>query len=494
MLEKIRENIADAIFPLTTKERAQAYINKAESLAESYNLPIGGASGGVDEDDWLFRSLTAAQIDRSLQPIDQDRLIKNAVLLWMSNPLAFNAIEMTRDYVVGEGFNVSSTNEDIQTEIDSFWYDQTNNWELYQGDRFRDLMIFGEFIPAMFPNPISGHTKMGLYDPLLVDKVVTNPENIAEPWSILFKTDDADEPIEKNIIRLDEDGTLGPKINPELYGRDNIDTKGRLVGDIFYFPLNKLQSATRGRSTLLAVADWLDAYDRFIFNRVTNISKASTFIWDITCTDYNQKQIDKFLSTLPKTIKSGSYRAHDQNIKWEAVFPNFNSTEAKEEARLLMGMILAGVALPEHWLLGQGADVNRASALAMGNPTFMRLQRLQKYMAFVIRQCIQYHLDHVAMFSSSKLQKVEDSSDFEVTSPPINVEDIKEVADTLASVTNSLVLGSDKGWIEETDAAQVFCTAVSRLGHPVDPPENIEKTATPAAVKNAPEEGEEEGV
>ena len=467
-------------------QEAERRIQEAEHLAEQYQLPIGGGGGGiVDQDEWLYRTLSPYKIDRSLQPVQQERLAKVAVWLWMANPLAYNGIEMIRDYVIGPGFQVGSQNEKVKAVIEEHWNDPINNWTIAQGDRFRDLMIFGEFFPMMFVNPANGHTKIGVVDPMQIEEVICDPENIAVPQKIKIKAEEGGkETIEKWVVQVDETGALGRTMNSKLYG--GIDTKGRLVGDVFYFPLNRLLSARRGRSPLLAVADWLDAYDNFLFQRIENIARAATFIWDVTCTKWSEKKIEQWLKGLPREIKSGSIRAHNENQSWAAVFPSFRSTEAKEEARLIMGMILSGMALPEHWLLGQGADVNRASAVAMGDPTVMRLMRLQGYMRYIIRMIVRFHIDQVMMFSSTKLNGVKpEDLEPDIVVPPIDVEDIQQVAVTLKDITLSFTQASDRGWAEEEDLAAGWCAAASRLGFEMKPAESLRESRKhlPAIVK-----------
>lgn len=453
-------------------EKAQRTIQEAARLAEQFNLPLGGVSGAVDADDYLYRYRSSQLIDRSLQPIDQERLNQIAVWLWMVNPIAFNAIEMIRDYVIGTGFYPEAKNPEVKSVLDGHWFDQINNWEIAQGDRFRDLLLFGEFIPLMFPNPVSGHTKIGVIDPFMVEDIITHPNNIGMPLKLRLKPTSAGESsVEKWIVQVDEDGTLGAQMDRRYEGKD---TRGRLVGDVFYFPANRLLSAKRGRSTLLSGSDWLYAYDRFLFARVENVAKAQSFIWDVTIKNGTKTEIDKFLRNFPRDVRSGSMRVHGDRVAYDAVFPDFKSQSAETEAKLLRGMILASLSLPEHWVFEQGENVNRASAMEMGDPTVMRLLRLQNYMRHIIYMCLRYHRDHVIMFSSTQLKGLRaEEEEFSIVSPAIDVENVRETADTLNSVTNSCAVASDYGWAEDRDIAALWCAVASRLGQEIEPAEDL---------------------
>jgi hypothetical protein len=53
-----------------------------------------------------------------------------------------------------------------------------------------------------------------------------------------------------------------------------------MEGEVFYFAINKLPNSLRGRSDLMALADWLDLYDQYLFSEVERLHLLSAFVWD----------------------------------------------------------------------------------------------------------------------------------------------------------------------------------------------------------------------
>src|SRR6185369_1121303 len=56
-------------------------------------------------------------------------------------------------------------------------------------------------------------------------------------------------------------------------------TRGMRVGNIFHFRINCSPDATRGRSDLESVADYLDSFDQNTFNEVERGQLIKNFIW-----------------------------------------------------------------------------------------------------------------------------------------------------------------------------------------------------------------------
>src|SRR5262245_38766462 len=82
------------------------------------------ATGGGSR---YFRRLT--QSERDLSEVDQQKSQELSYYLWESNPLGRRVINLTTDYIVGEGVTVEATEQDqslhdaMQKRIDLFWFD-----------------------------------------------------------------------------------------------------------------------------------------------------------------------------------------------------------------------------------------------------------------------------------------------------------------------------------------------------------------------------------
>lgn len=217
-----------------TKSRGKVITTK-ESFSK--RLQEGYPQVGIDSsEDYGWRSLTSAA-NRDLNPLTQKRMQEIAHYLYDSNPLAHRILEITKDFVVGDGFQFLAKDQKIQDLLNDFWNDPDNNWEVKQDTKVLELGLWGEQCYPVFVNKHNGHVKLGYLDPGLITKVrldKNNPERVKEViWQKRNKA-----------MKLQV-------INSDL--KKNSGTSGKLVGECFYFAINKVVWASRGRSDLLCL-------------------------------------------------------------------------------------------------------------------------------------------------------------------------------------------------------------------------------------------------
>jgi len=194
---------------------------------------MGG--GNIDSgEDYGWRSLTA-QAQRDLSPLAQKRMQEIAFYLYDSNPMAHRIIDIGKEFIVGDGFRYMAKDEKIQKVLDEFWNDPDNAWNIKQDSKVLELSLWGEQCYPVYVNKHNGHVKIGYLDPGLISKVKldsSNPERVDEVhWSKRSKV------IKWKAINTDN------KVRSK--------TSGRLVGDCFYFSINRVVFSSRGRSDLL---------------------------------------------------------------------------------------------------------------------------------------------------------------------------------------------------------------------------------------------------
>ncbi len=184
--------------------------------------------------------------------------------LYDSNPLAKRIIDIINSYVTGDGFTFSAKNEAVFKVLDSFWRDPVNNWPLKQLDRFRQLSLYGEQLWPVFVRKTDGRVRLGYVDPANINRVdpnFDNPEILEWAHVNTLMTIDGTTPQRAySLIHVDEDPT-SPNEGKLTYTGSN---------GAFYFAVNKVSNATRGRSDLLTIFDWLDLYDQYRCMNLTN--------------------------------------------------------------------------------------------------------------------------------------------------------------------------------------------------------------------------------
>ena len=422
---------------------AEALLGK-KFINELKRKPVTEAIVSGRKEDKGWRAITE-DARRDLTPLTQERMQEIAFHLYDTNPLAHRLLELTKDFVVGEGITFSAEDPEVEKVLQEFWNDPVNAWNLKQGQRVLELGLYGEQFYPVAVNDVDGKVRMGYLDPAAVAKVISDPENVEVVRQVKRKGTMTQ--VQKTYEVVNLDGDLKSK------------TYGYLVGDIFFFAINKVANALRGRSDLFSLADWIDGYDQFLFNRLERSHLMNVFLWDVTLEGYNQRQIDDWLKEqgLPKPA---SMRAHNEKVKWKAIVPELGAHDASEEAKLFRNMILGGAGDPPHWFAG-GEGITRATALEMATPVMKRLKTRQRYFRYMI-ELIFLFVIHQAIIHKRLKREVNQS--YTVALPKLLEKDIYTLSLGLKFIMEALAKGMEKEWITEKDARRIYAYMMSQLG------------------------------
>ncbi len=195
--------------------------------------------GSSAPEDFGWTSLTKT-IERDLSSTTQERMQQIAFYLYDSNPMAHRILELTKDFVIGDGYRFRAEAEEVQEVLDDFWNDYDNNWSMKQDTKVLELGLWGEQCYPVQINKHTGHVKLGYLDPGLILKVKQargNPEKLTD---VIYRSGKyARKERGLSIIASDND----PKSK----------SFKRLIGDCFFFGINKVAWSTRGRSDLLCL-------------------------------------------------------------------------------------------------------------------------------------------------------------------------------------------------------------------------------------------------
>lgn len=414
----------------------------------------------IDSDDHLYRRISDEKSD--LNPVLLEKQREISAYLYDVNPTAKRIINMTRDFVVGDGWELRSNNKLVQNVLDTFWKDPRNKWHVKLGDRVRDLGIFGEWCFSVTRQD-NGNILLGWIDPSRIEQVVTyadpdtginNDEVFTE---IVLKQRLTDpKPRRLKIIRYDE------KVG-EVVGILPSDGD-RYVGECFFFSINRMTRATRGRSDLFCVADWLDQHDKFLFNRAERSALANAWFVDVTLDGFNDDQVRDFAMKNGRPPKAGGMRFHNEKVSYDTVAPNMQASDASNEEKMLRTPIRTGAGLPEHWLFGSGEDANRASAYEMSDPPIRMMSMRQREVKNFINDMASFVVtlaDSAGMLVGVK----DEEKTFDVIAPEISKRDTQKASTTLQTATMSLVVAEQNGYISNESACRMFLFLAGELGY-----------------------------
>lgn len=433
------------------------------SANESTMREAYGTTIDADEDGW--RPLSG-DVKRDLSPITQKRMRDMALYLWETNLLANRLIELPLGYILGEGVRLHCDDDENQLILKRFWRDPINQMDLKLNKKARELAIFGEQCYPTFVNERTGHVRLGYIDPALIETVVVDPDNSEQPIGIVTCKD------RNGIARRYKVIVNGPE---DVFSRRTQEIRSTFAdGEAFYFTINDLSNGRRGRSDLLAQADWLDGYDQFLFGELDRAQFMRAFLWDVELKGATPEEV----AARAKTISApapGSVRVHNDSEVWAAVTPDLKAQDSTTNASLFRNHVLGGGTIPEHWY-GGGGDVNRAVGAEMGEPTFKMFSMRQKTLKHILESIGIYVLRQAALKAGGAEPDLEDER-FEVEAifPEMTAKDTSKYAAALQQVVVGASIAVEKGLMTEETAIKLINAIAGRLGIEIDASEELDK-------------------
>jgi hypothetical protein len=428
-----------------------------------------GVTVDADEDQWR---LLSGDTNRDLSPMTQSRMQKMAHYLWEQNLLANRLIELPVAYLLAEGVHFEIADEDNLKLLNQFWKDPINDMDLKLPKKVRELAIFGEQCYPAFTNEQSGFVRIGYLDPALIETVVKDPDNPEQTIGVVTRRD------RKGVARRYRSIINGPEDVFTKRTQAIRDSFGD--GEAFYFSINDLSSGSRGRSDLLAQADWLDAYDQFMFGELDRYKFLRSFVWDVTMKGATPEQVKERASKITAP-PPGSVRVHNDSEEWDAVTPELAAGDTSAGARLFRNHMLGGATMPETWF-GGGGDVNRATAAEMNEPTFKVYSMRQQTLKHMLESMGRYVLykKHSAK-GGAEMDWADTKNDVKAVFPELSVQDTSKYASALQQVAVAAVTLIDKGLLSKKTALATIAAVAIRLGQEIDPEAELKNAQGEAA-------------
>jgi hypothetical protein len=469
---------------LITGAAAQPLV--AADLTHTSLYEATGVSLGYDPDAALtvaqgggsaYRQL-GGRTKRDLSPTTNDQVRERVWELYEINPVGKRVPELIRDYVLGEGVTIETADDAppaLAPILDGFWHYPRNNLDLFIHERILGLNLFGEAVWTVATNPTSGAVELGYVDPGSVAAILTDRHNPLLVTDVVLAGAAGEQPRLKAVaVDLDPFSATYGRLVGARDGETYTDggAEKPYLGSAFVFRINTVPGATRGRSDLLCLADWIDALDQILFNEVDRQLLIKSFVWDVTLTGMTEGQIQEWLAKNPSP-KPGSVRAHNEKIAWDVVAPSLNTADTSASVDLMRDAIAAGAGIPKTWLSGTD-DVNRATAQELGEPAFKRLTLRQKIVRAMLTDVLAYVADQAEMAGKLPKRPPEPATGipapwpFTVTLPELRGKDMKVSADTLASAATALAALTTAGLSDMASAQRAVVVLYGQMGVEVD--------------------------
>ena len=422
----------------------------------------GRMSAEIDPDERIWRPLGEGR--SGVAPHTHARMQALAHELWLTNLMGQRLIEIVTDHVAGEGISWHGEDERALSVVKAFWADPVNQMDIRFERLVSELGIFGELLLPVAVSRFEGRVRLGYVSPRLIEEVVMDPDNCALPIGVVLRAQGPGGAARKGkriqtVLGGDPRGYLSASAQRE---------RARFTdGEAFLFQINKASDAARGASDLLAAIDWIDTYERFIFDAVERARLQNSFIYDVTLKGAGPEKIAEWLSENGVAPKPSSVRVHNEKEEWQAVSPDLKGGEtgAQGIAKMMRGLLLGGVGIPSHWF-AQGEDVNRASAESMDQPTLKKMTRRQRTVRHILQAMADKQLEEA--HRAGALPEEALRSGVSPVLPEISVRDTEKISQALLRVSTALETATTRGWMSDDAAGKLITHIAGQFGMKLD--------------------------
>ena len=277
-------------------------------------------------------------------------------LAYERNPLANTAVSLTTKFVVGEGFNMSYKNKQVEEVLEAFRENPENGIEDYEKSFCDDLQIDGELFIRYRSDPF-GNT---IITPL-------------KPWEIWWIK------ATRGMFKRVESYRWAASLTDGSPGDFEFVMEDVPAAEILHVTINKHSYEQRGRPDLFRLLPWLKAYKDWLENRARQNHWRGALLWDVSLTDATPQQVAAKRAQYKQPPPPGSLTIHNDKEIWEPKENKSNANDVSEDGRQLKLMVAVGAELPEY-MLADGQYATRATSHSQQLPALRKFSDFQDIM------------------------------------------------------------------------------------------------------------------
>lgn len=384
------------------------------------------------------------------------KMLNTCKIYYYRNPLAGHWVNLTTDFVFGEGVSKpKAKDEAIQEIVDSFWDDPDNKMTLTtaQGQKklSNKLQYEGNLFFMLFTD-VEGNVRVRVMDTTQIEDIVFDPEDTTRPifYKVRDKSRRYDFGSDTYNINLGGSYSYYPDIhnaNPEQYSVPENKLKKDVV--MFHIKINCDINDKFGVPELYRGIDWIKAHKDMAGDLATLIKSLSTLAW---------KKKVKGTPTQVATLRSamhakldlsnrgataGSTQYENEAVDTTAISTPTGGAQIGEKGlKSMMLMVCAASGLFYHYF-GDPETGNLATTTNMELPMIKKFIAYQTLWAEIIDTILQYIVNkkiELGTFDGSfeynpktnrNAYETEKDRLIDIDFPPIIEKDTKVVAEAL---------------------------------------------------------------
>lgn len=403
------------------KRRFQAKMLKMDrvSFLEGFKNDVGagvkiregGFGGGFGSGSFNSSNMGDTLVGRDFTPllggpffknlyfyIDYIRMHSDAFYAYHNDPFAKAIVQITRDFVLGTGYEVQCDTSDHQGKIAmATWkaFEEANDLQVQIDQACEELSIYGEVMFWKLPGnqakityrlgpgdtrPIGLIPRVRLIDPSNLVEIVTYPEDITRPLFYVWL-----QPTQWQIFTTAQ--------NPELAGQNATQPTAKFIyreipaDEILHCKINAVSNEKRGRSDFFPVFNYLRRLRDSVHYSMISLEKVAAWSMDTTI-EGDQTDIDTYiqdqraLGTIPPP---GSEFIHSAGIKRTYLGNQHAGAHSSDVFQWCLSCIAAGVGIPVSYFGSHlSGGTTRASALVATEPVAKKMEKRREIMKRII--------------------------------------------------------------------------------------------------------------
>jgi len=375
---------------------------------------------------------------RRFDETDRDRLEYNRYDVfqqcfeaWRDSPLARRIVELTSQYVVGNGFDIKCSDLKTKAFIDAFWSHPLNRMPSRIVELCDELTRTGNLF-ILLNTDKTGMSFIRTIPASNIDSIVPTPNDVEQPLMFITKAD------------VNLESHTYPAHNPHA---DYTLPDGQFMQVVLHYAINRPAGAQWGEPDISPILPWLKRYSAWLEDRVRLNRFRNAFLYVVTGSFASEDARQARQATLAANPPSpGSVLVTDASETWSVISPKLEALDASADGLALKKYIAAAVGLPMHFL-AEPESATRTTAEAAGGPTYRRFEQRQQFFTWFLSDLLKVVISRRAQVDYA----VSPSPDLQISGSDISARDNVSHSISTVNILNAFERLYDMGLISRRE-------------------------------------------
>lgn len=386
-----------------------------------------GAAGKskISNDDNVFYDGINGNAFRDRAPGSFQNVIEMSLLAWREDPLARRIVNLTTQYVLGEGIQIESTDDHALDFILEWWNHPLNHMPIRCAELCDELTRTGNLF-LLISSDLSGMSYIRAVPATSIETVETAENDYEQNLWFEYRENN-----QLNLTHVDAEKIIVPTLEPRM----------------MQFTVNRPIGAKFGEPDLAPVLKWLQRYNGWLEDRARLNHYRNSFLFTVkTHLQSEEARIRRQNELNQRPLTPGSILVTNDSEEWDVLSAKLESSEAEADGLALKKHIAAGVGMPLHFL-AEPESQNKASAEAAGGATFRTFQQRQQVFLWIIEQLIRSALRRRALVDHN----LDPNADFRLVGADIFEADNNTLSTAAATMANVCTQMRKLGYISREE-------------------------------------------